>query len=195
MTADHRLSSLWSDFNLMNLIIDPNPQNDQHSLNGALASRLAKALGGETKTIRIYDANQGYFNYQFEQNWIDLILESSNLIFPVPMWNYSIPASLKDFVDKTTKKGALWDFDDNRDYVGLLKNKAAFIIMTSGDVIPPGSTDDFVTPYLKKVLVFWGVSKTKIYRLGGVRSKNLVTDNAFMDEKTTEMFHEFGLKT
>ena len=102
-TTDFQICRLWSDLNLMNLIIDPNPQNDQHSLNGALASRLAKALGGETKTIRIYDANQGYFNYQFEQNWIDLILESSNLIFPVPMWNYSIPASLKDFVDKTTK--------------------------------------------------------------------------------------------
>lgn len=171
----------------MNLIIDPNPKDDQHSVNGALAKRLASHLQGPTRTIRLYDSDQRYFNYEFNQDWIELLKESDHLIFPVPMWNYMMPASLKDFFDRTVKRGQLWDLDAEKKYVGLLKNKKAYIIMTSGDLHPAGSEADFLIPYMRYILGFLGIREVFEFRLGGVRNKSLASDQAYMDEKTTEM--------
>ena len=178
----------------MNLIIDPNPKDDQYSLNSALAQRLAKKLGGETKVIRLYEGDQKYFHYEYNQEWIDLVLGARRLIFPAPMWNFSIPASLKDFLDKVIQRGKLWDFDENKNYVGVLKKHSAYIIMTSGDHFPADSPKDFVVPYLRTVLGFLGIAEVKDFRLGGVRNKNFVNDPVYLDEKTREMFGAFGLK-
>lgn len=178
----------------MNLIIDPNPKNDQYSLNSALASRLAQALGGKTKSIRIYDREQKYFNYKYNSSWIDSIRKAQCLIFPVPMWNFGIPAALKDFFDKVSQRDKLWNFDKNKNYTGLLKNHRAYIIMTSGDYYPPNAPNDFVIPYLKTILSFLGIRKIYVFRLGGVRNKNLVEDSVYLTEKTKEMLFTFGLK-
>ena len=58
----------------MNLIINPNPKDDHHSLSGALAQRLSRHLGGETRIIRIYDSDQKYFDYECNQEWIDAVI-------------------------------------------------------------------------------------------------------------------------
>ncbi len=178
----------------MNLIIDPNPKDDQYSLNSALAQLLAKELGGETKVIRLYEGDQKYFNYEYNQEWIGLVAGARRLIFPVPMWNLSIPASLKDFFDKIIQRGKLWDFDEKKEYVGLLKKHSAYIIMTSGDYFPTDSPKDFVVPYLRTILEFLGIGDVKDFRIGGVRKKDLVGDPVYLDEKTREMFAAFGLK-
>ncbi len=178
----------------MNLIIDPNPKDDQYSLNGALAQYLAGCLGGPTKVIRIYEGEQRYFYYEYNQEWIDLILESKRLIFPVPMWNFSIPAALKDFLDKTTQRGKLWDFDESRNYKGLLTDKSAFIIMTSGDNHADDSGQDFVVPYLKTILSFYGVPDIRYFRLGGVKNKNLIADKKFMTESCEQMLTAFNIR-
>jgi len=177
----------------MNLIIDPNPKDDQYSLNSALAQRLAQALGGKTKVIRLYEGDQKYFNYEYNQEWIDLVAGARRLIFPVPMWNFSIPASLKDFFDKIIQRGKLWDFDENKNYAGLLKRHSAYIIMTSGDHFPADSPKDFVVPYLRVILEFLGITQLKDFRIGGVRNKNIIGDPVYLDQKTREMFTAFGL--
>ena len=177
-----------------NLIIDPNPKKDHYSLNSSLAERLALHLGGETKVIRIYDFPQGYFNYEYNQEWIDSLKEANRLIFPVPMWNFSIPAALKDFFDKISQKGKLWDFDDKKNYIGHLKGKSAFIIMTSGEDYPADSPKDFVVPYLRLILRFLGIEQVKDFRLGGVRDKDLAADKAYMTQVTRAMLKTFGLK-
>lgn len=172
----------------MNLIIDPNPKDDQDSLNSTLAQHLAQKLGGPTKILRLYEGEQSYFHYEYNQEWIDLVLGTRRLIFPVPMWNFGIPASLKDFFDKTIQRGKLWDFDKNKNYVGLLKNHSAYIIMTSGDYVPPDSPKDFVVPYLRTVLGFLGITQVKDFRIGGVRTKSLSEYPHYLAEKTREMF-------
>ena len=178
----------------MNLIIDPNPKDYQCSLNSALAQRLAQAFGGETKVIRLYEGDQKYFNYEYNQEWIDLVIGARRLIFPVPMWNWGIPAALKDFFDKIIQRGKLWDFDEEKKYVGFLKKRSAYIIMTSGDFFSADSPKDFVVPYLRTILGFLGIGDVKDFRIGGVRNKNLVGDPVYLDCKTQEMFAAFGFK-
>ena len=155
---------------------------------------MAGHLGGETKIIRLYDAQQGYFNYTYNQEWIDLVSAARHVIFPVPMWNFTIPAALKDFFDKITQRGRVWDFDHDKNYVGLFTDKSAWIIMTSGDYYSAGSPNDFVIPYLRVVLAFVGIRDVHDFRLGGVRNKNLAADKHYMEDKTREMLKALGLK-
>lgn len=178
----------------MNLIINPNPKKSAQSVGSTLARRLADHFSGETRVIRIYEFNQQYFNYKFNQEWIDLVLAAKRLVLPVPMWNFCIPAALKDFFDKIAKQGVLWDLDKNNKYKGLLKNKTAYIIMTSGDQYPPNADCDFVIPYLRTFLTFIGVSEVKDFSVGGVtKSTELAADRSYLNQKTKEMLKAFGL--
>ena len=179
---------------MINLIVDPNPKKDWYSLNCALAKRLAQHLGGETKNLCLYENPSGYFNYEYNQEWIDSVAGAHRLIFPVPMWNFGIPAALKDFLDKVSKRGGLWDWDEHKNYVGLLQGRSAFIIMTSGEYYPPESPQDFVVPYLRAVLSFWGIREIKDFRLGGVKDKNLADDRLILDQTTDQMLKAFGFK-
>ncbi len=178
----------------MNLIVNSNPKDDNHSLSGALARRLAEHLGGDIKIIRIYEANQRYFNYRHNQEWIDLVVKSQCMILPVQMWNFTIPAALKDFFDKITKPGQLWELGSENNFVGLLKDRPVYVIMTSGLHYPPGSSQDFVVPYLKVFFEFLGIRNLKDFRVGNVaNSPKLIADKKYMQEKTAAMLKTFGL--
>jgi FMN-dependent NADH-azoreductase len=151
-------------------------------------------MGGKRHIIRIYDIEQKYFNYEYHQEWIDFLVASKSIIIPVPMWNFMIPAALKDFFDKTIKRGQLWDIDKEGHFVGLLPDRPAYLIMTSGGEYPAGSSQDFVIPYLRTVLAFVGIKDVKEFRIGNVGGVNPpMTDDDFLKQKTREMLKAFGL--
>lgn len=177
----------------MNLIINSSPKEHPKSVGGALAERLALRLGGSTQTIRIYDSDQTYFNYAFRDDWIDMLISAECLIIPVAMWNFTIPAALKDFIDKTGKPGKLWEIKDGK-FRGLLSDRPVYIIMTSGWYYPPDSAHDFVIPYLKTVLSSFGIHDIRVFRVGGVEgSEELGKDEVFLDAKSGEMLKAFGI--
>ena len=178
----------------MNLLINPNPKDDSHSVSGSLASRLAQRLDGETVKIRLYEEEQCYYHFQCREDWIDLLIRAERIIVPVPMWNYSIPAALKDFFDKVTKEGRVWKLGPQKEFLGLLSDRPVYIIMTSGLHYPPGAPQDFVVPYLRCFFDFLGIRNVRDFRVGGVAgSSRLVADTAYMNQKTGEMFQCFGL--
>ena len=178
----------------MNLIVHSSPKNIEKSLGGVLAKQLADRLGGETQIIFLYDSKQGYFNYESNDEWINLFISAKNIIFPVPMWNFSIPAALKDFFDYITKQGKLWAIDKQGNFIGLLSDRPAYIIMTSGGDYPSGSPRDFVVPYLKMVLEFVGIKTVKDFRVSGVtKSEKLIADKMYLENKSHQMFKAFNL--
>lgn len=178
----------------MNLVINSSPKELSGSLSGILAEALISKLGGPAKTIHIYQSEQKYFNFQFREDWIELLLKAECIIIPVPMWNFTIPAALKDFIDKTTKKGRLWDIDKDGNFTGLCSGKEAYIIMTSGGHYPPGSADDFVAPYLRKILSFVGIEDVQEFRVGGASDKeDFLKEKQYIEQKTEEMFKSFHL--
>ena len=178
----------------MNLIINANPKDDTRSLSAALSLRLAERLEGQTQMIRIYESDQKYFHYQHNQEWINLVVSAQSIILPVQMWNFTIPAALKDFFDKITKQGQLWELSSDQRFIGLLKDRPVYVIMTSGLDYPPGSPQDFVVPYLKVFFEFLGIRNLKDFRVGHVaNSARLITDHRYMEEKSQAMFKAFGL--
>ena len=177
----------------MNLIVNSSPKQE-HSVGLILAQRLAERLGDPVKTINLYDSQEQYFNFKFNQEWIDLVKASRRIIIPAAMWNLGIPAALKDFFDKIIKKGELWDWDDHNKYIGLLSDRPVYIIMTSGLEYGPNSADDFVIPYLKAILSAIGIRSIYDFRVENITdSRKMSKDAEFLQQQTQAMLKEFGL--
>ncbi|MFP6560159.1 FMN-dependent NADH-azoreductase [Paraburkholderia sp. B3] len=85
---------------------------------------------------------------------------ADDFLFTVPMWNSGIPYRLKLYIDIITQPGLLFGFDPATGYSGLLKNKRATAIYTSG-VYGPGAAkgfgSDFHSAYFDDWLQFIGI--------------------------------------
>lgn len=81
--------------------------------------------------------------------WADVI------IFGCPMYNFTIPATLKTYLDLVCRRGHTFDYTKDGP-VGLLKGKTAYICLATGGV-DPLSPADHVTPYLKHICKFLGI--------------------------------------
>jgi FMN-dependent NADH-azoreductase len=90
-------------------------------------------------------------------------------VFGVAMHNFSIPSSLKLWIDQIARSGRTFAYGENGPK-GLLSGKKATILVASGgvyDVGTPMGSYNFVEPYLKAVLGFLGVTDLKFVTAGG----------------------------
>ncbi|MEM6461893.1 MAG: NAD(P)H-dependent oxidoreductase [Pseudomonadota bacterium] len=78
------------------------------------------------------------------------------IIIGAPTYNFSVPASLKAWIDHVAQPGRTFNYTENGP-VGLLSGKKVYVVNVSGGV-PVGSPADFVTPYLKHFFGFLGVN-------------------------------------
>jgi FMN-dependent NADH-azoreductase len=59
-------------------------------------------------------------------------IAADRYLFAIPMWNGGIPYKLKQYIDVIHQPGLTFGFDPAKGYFGLLKNKKATIVYTSG---------------------------------------------------------------
>ena len=82
------------------------------------------------------------------------------LVIGVPIYNFSVPAALKAWVDQICRAGVTFQYTENGPQ-GLLEGKRAVIVIASGGV-PIDSPADFATPYMKQVLSFIGITDVEV---------------------------------
>ncbi|HEY0125106.1 MAG TPA: NAD(P)H-dependent oxidoreductase [Rhizobium sp.] len=63
-------------------------------------------------------------------------IAADRYLFSIPMWNGGIPYRLKHYIDVIHQPGLLWGLDPTIGYDGLLKDKHATLILTSGAYAP-----------------------------------------------------------
>ena len=76
------------------------------------------------------------------------------LLIAVPIYNFSIPAALKSWIDLICRDNV--DGARAHDLTGHSINKQALIILTSNYTLA-NADDDFATPYLKFIMKFIGI--------------------------------------
>ena len=86
---------------------------------------------------------------------------SDIIIISAPIYNYGPPATLKAWSDLAARVGETFRFKPNGRREGLLKNKKAYLVITSGGT-KLNSNEDFLTPWLKFILNFFGIEKIDI---------------------------------
>ena len=86
---------------------------------------------------------------------------SDVIIISAPIYNYGPPATLKAWSDLVARIGETFKFKENGRREGLLRNKRAYLVITSGGT-KLNSKEDFLTPWLKFILNFFGIEKVDI---------------------------------
>ncbi|HJU13416.1 MAG TPA: NAD(P)H-dependent oxidoreductase [Candidatus Nitrosotalea sp.] len=61
----------------------------------------------------------------------DQLVNADIVVVAYPMYNFSMPASVKAWFDSVMLKGRTWDARDGR-YVGLMRDKKALVLVASG---------------------------------------------------------------
>jgi FMN-dependent NADH-azoreductase len=92
--------------------------------------------------------------WDYSVSLMDQLKEADVYIFAVPMWNLGAPYTMKQWFDHITQPHRTFD---PATYKGLLENKRAFVIASSGNGLL-GTPLDHITPVMKQALGFIGVS-------------------------------------
>ncbi len=82
------------------------------------------------------------------------------LVIGTPIYNFSIPAALKAWIDMIARARLTFRYTENGPK-GLLEGKKAYLVVATGGV-PVGSAVDFATPYLKHALAFIGITDVEV---------------------------------
>lgn len=86
---------------------------------------------------------------------VDEIKQASHIVIAAPIYNFSVPAVVKAWIDMVARARETFRYTENGPE-GLLKGKKAYLVMASGGV-PLGSEVDYASTYLRHVLGFLGI--------------------------------------
>ena len=96
--------------------------------------------------------------FELSDQLVKELKESDIIIISAPIYNYGPPATLKAWSDLAARVGETFKFKPNGRREGLLKNKKAYLVITSGGT-KLNSKEYFLTPWLKFILNFFGIEK------------------------------------
>ena len=99
--------------------------------------------------------------FQLSDKLVEELKDSDVIIISAPIYNFGPPATLKAWSDLAARIGETFRFKPNGRREGLLKNKKAYLVITSGGT-KLNSKEDFLTPWLKFLLNFFGIEKVEI---------------------------------
>lgn len=104
---------------------------------------------------------------------------ADEIIIGVPIYNFGVPAALKAWVDLVARARETFRYTETGP-VGLLDGKRATLVLASGGT-GLGSEIDFVTPWLRHVLGFIGISDVSI-----IAADRLIADPSRLDTARAE---------
>jgi len=99
--------------------------------------------------------------FKLSDKLVSELKESDVIIISAPIYNYGPPATLKAWSDLAARVGETFRFKSDGRREGLLKNKRAYLVITSGGT-KLNSKEDFLTPWLKYILNFFGIEKVDV---------------------------------
>lgn len=176
------------------LKIDVSPRGD-HSISRVLSKQFAEQWTNSHVNGKVIERNLATTHLPYvELPWItaafsdpsshnseqkaalkigdDLIAElkeADEWLIATPMYNFTIPAKLKAYIDHVVRAGQTFNANADGTYTGLVTGKKATVIIASaGEYLPgtPAEAYDAGKPYLRAVLGFIGVTDVSFIQAG-----------------------------
>ena len=145
---------------LLNRIKKPEDKVIYRDLNDEMV--FVSGLTESGMNIDEKDRNENHKKmFKLSDQLVKELKESDVIIISAPIYNYGPPATLKAWSDLAARVGETFRFKPNGRREGLLKNKRAYLVITSGGT-KLNSSEDFLTPWLKFILNFFGIEKINI---------------------------------
>lgn len=113
---------------------------------------------------------EGTAALQYSEATVQQLLSADIVVIGAPFYNFSIPSTLKTWIDFITRPGLTFRYTEQGP-VGLVTGKKVYVAMASGGIYSegPGKNNDFVAPYLKAFLGFLGMQDVTVFRAEGVK--------------------------
>ncbi len=178
--------------NILNVITSPmGTASQSNNLGNAIVEKIQKSY--PNAVLKIRDLNVSKFPHLIENQIASIftpeehrtedqkeLLQKSDeaitelfdadiIIVSTPMYNFGIPSSLKAWIDHIARGGVTFKYSE-AGAEGLVKNKKAFLAISTGAVFSEGAYKqmDFTEPYLKAVLGFLGITDVSTFRVEGL---------------------------
>jgi len=106
---------------------------------------------------------------KYSQGLIAELQEADIIVVESPMYNFSVPATLRAYFDFTSRAGYTFKYNENGPQ-GLLNDKKLYIAFTSGNIYSEGpyQINDSNVPYVKNIFGFYGVKDVSVFRAEGL---------------------------
>lgn len=88
------------------------------------------------------------------------------LVLGVPMYNFGVPAALKNWIDAIARTGVTFKYTD-KGPIGLLQGKKVYVALARGGLYRDTPADTQV-PYLKTVFAFLGMTDVQFVYAEGL---------------------------
>ena len=101
-------------------------------------------------------------------NLVQDLLDADTYVFGVPMYNFSVPAVFKAYIDLVVRAGKTFSYETGTPK-GLLKDKQLIIVTASGADYSSGPMKgfDFVEPYTRAIFGFIGITDISVISAPG----------------------------
>lgn len=140
------------EIDVLNLFKDAPPSLTLEKVSGKYTLLFGKDLSGEEKEA-----------WEDIKKTIDRFMAADTYLISTPMWNFSIPYILKNYIDVIVQPKYLFKYTD-KGPVGLAKNKKMVVLTSRGSDYSPESPFhpyDFQEPYLRAIFGFIGITDIK----------------------------------
>jgi len=88
--------------------------------------------------------------------YVDELANSDLIVIGLPIYNFGLPAVFKAWIDQIVRSKLTFRYNEQGP-IGLLKDKKAYIVITSGGT-QLGTELDFISGYLRHVFSFIGIT-------------------------------------
>jgi FMN-dependent NADH-azoreductase len=138
------------------------PESIPHLSLGALGAVMTPPEGR---------SSEQHATVAFADGLIEEIETADTIVLAVPMYNFSIPSTLKAWIDHVARAGRTFRYTAAGPE-GLLKGKKVFVITSRGGVYTgesPAKVFDFQEPYLHSLLGFLGLTDVTFIHVEGLK--------------------------
>jgi FMN-dependent NADH-azoreductase len=119
--------------------------------------------------------------------YISELQSADEIVITTPIYNLSIPAALKAWIDQIVRYGVTFTKTASGGFEGLVRGKRVIVIVASGsDFRPtsPGGAYNFVEPYLRAVLGFIGITQVEFVYAHSMNSPTVNRDDVLAEAAT-----------
>ncbi|KRB59604.1 FMN-dependent NADH-azoreductase [Flavobacterium sp. Root186] len=111
---------------------------------------------------------------KISNSYVSELREADCIVLGVPMYNWSIPSSLKAYIDQVLRLNETFKINPSNPenpYVGLLENKTLFLMLSRGaqgyEKGEPNAHMNFQTDYLKTIFNTMGIKDIHVIAIDG----------------------------
>ena len=153
----------------------PNSTVEESNLVGLEIPHLNPESLRKLFTPKEYLNEEEKESIKFSDNLLQQLQMADIIVIGAPLYNFTIHSALKAWIDQIVRPGIAFTYSEEG-IVGLIKNKKAYLALSSGGVYSDGLShfSEYALNHLKTVLEFIGITDVSTYRAEGLAYPSLM---------------------